>query len=197
LHFNIEQEIVYRLKISLCYDKCMFNRLTTQQIISNGLIAGLYVILTLMPPLDQIAFYAIQFRISEALLLLIFFRKDYVFGIVIGTFLANLLGPTSFGFIDAVLGSLVSLLVGILIGKSKSIYVAFLFPIVLNAVYLGFFLPIMIPDLPFEFFVIISTGFFVAIGQATVLFGLALPLYYSLRKNRYFLVMIGATQNVR
>jgi uncharacterized membrane protein len=175
----------------------MINRLTTQQIISNGLIAALYVILTLMPPLDQISFLAVQFRVSEALLLLIFFRKDYVFGLVIGTFLANLLGPTSFGLIDAILGSLVTLVVGIFMGKSKSIYVAFIFPIVLNAIYLAFFLPIMIPDLPFEFLVIVTTGFFVALGQAGVLYLIALPLYYTLRKNRYFLVLIGATQNVR
>jgi uncharacterized membrane protein len=175
----------------------MINRLTTQQIISNGLIAGLYVILTILPPLDQISYLAIQFRVSEALLLLIFFRKDYVFGIVIGTFLANLLGPTSFGLLDAFLGSLVTLIVGILMGKSKSIYFAFIFPVVLNGIYLGLFLPIMIPDLPFEFFVILTTGFFVALGEAGVLYLIALPLYLTLRKNRYFLVLIGATQNVR
>jgi uncharacterized membrane protein len=175
----------------------MFNRLTTQQIISNGLIAGLYIILTITPPLNQISYLAIQFRISEVLLLLIFFRKDYVIGIVIGTFFANFFGPNGgWNLIDAILGSIVSGGVGYLMGKSKSIGIAIIYPIIFNGIYVGLLLPFIL-DVPFNFFTVGGFALSVALGEAAVLIILGLPLFYGLRKNRYFLVLIGATQNVR
>ena len=40
----------------------MINRLTTQQLISNGFIAALYVILTITPPFNSFAYLGSQFR---------------------------------------------------------------------------------------------------------------------------------------
>ncbi|HOF43397.1 MAG TPA: QueT transporter family protein, partial [Bacilli bacterium] len=47
-------------------------------IVRNALIASLYVVLTVINPFS---FESIQFRISEILILLVFFRKDYFLGL--------------------------------------------------------------------------------------------------------------------
>lgn len=173
------------------------NRLATQQLITNGIIAALYVVLTITPPLNTLAYLGVQFRVSEALLLLVFFRKDYLVGLVIGTFIANLLGPLgSFVWFDAILGSLVTFSAGYFLGRSKQFWLGMIFPVVFNALYLAFFLPFAL-DLPFEWGVMYPIALSVALGQAVVLYGLSFPLYVVFRKNKYFLRIIGATQNVR
>jgi uncharacterized membrane protein len=175
----------------------MLNRLITQQIISNGLIAALYVVLTITPPLNAIAYLGVQFRLSEVLLLLVFFRKDYIVGIVIGTFIANMFGPIgSFAILDAFLGSLVTLVAGFFIGRSKQFLMSMITPVLFNGLYLGIFLPIYVGD-DLNIFNIGGFGLSVAFGQFVVLYGLGYPLYLALRKNTYFLRLIGATQNVR
>ncbi len=175
----------------------MINRLATQQLITNGIIAGLYVVLTITPPLNSLAYLGIQFRVSEVLLLLVFFRKDYIVGIVIGTFIANLFSPLgSFVWFDAVIGSLVTFGAGFLLGRTKEFWVGMVYPVFFNALYLAIFLPFAL-ELPFEWTLISSIGFSVALGQFVVLYGLGFPLYFIFRKNRYFLRLIGATQNVR
>ena len=76
----------------------------------NAMIASIYIVLTLVPPLNTLSFLTIQFRVSEALLVLVWFRKDYVIGLVIGTLIANFFGPLggAFSLLDAVIGSMVS-----------------------------------------------------------------------------------------
>jgi len=145
----------------------------------NAMIATIYIILTLVPPLNTLSFLAIQFRISEALLVLVWFRKDYVIGLVIGTFIANFFGPLGGGFsvLDAVLGSLVSFLAlqGMVISKPRM--VGILSPIILNAVYLAIFLPFALSIEPSAFIgFALATGLSVALGQAAVLILLGLPL---------------------
>jgi uncharacterized membrane protein len=175
----------------------MINRLLTQQLITNGIIASLYVVLTITPPLNALAYLGVQFRISEVLLLLVFFRKDYIVGIVVGTFIANVFGPLgSFVWFDAILGSLVTFLSGYLLGRSRVYWIGMIPPVVFNALYLAIFLPLALA-LPFEWSVISSIGFSVALGQVAVLYGLGFPLYVIVRKNKYFLRLMGATQNVR
>jgi uncharacterized membrane protein len=147
----------------------------------NAMIATLYIVLTLVPPLNSLSFLAIQFRVSEALLILVWFRKDYVIGLVIGTFIANFFGPLGGGFslLDAVFGSLISFLAlqSMLIIKPR--WVGLFAPIMLNALYLSIFLPFALSIEPaawigFGF----ATGYSVALGEATVLILLGLPLFF-------------------
>jgi uncharacterized membrane protein len=176
----------------------MWTRLTVQQIISNGLVAGLYIILTVIPPLNQISFLTIQFRIAEVLLLLVFFRKDYAIGLVIGTSFANLFAPHPLAIYDAILGAIVTAIACWGIGRSKNYVMAMIYPIVLNAIYLGVFLQIAVAipsTLSIVAFFSIATA--IALGEGLVLFLLGYPLYLTFRKNKQFLILIGATQNVR
>ena len=63
-------------------------KLTTRKITQNAVIAAMYFVITLIS--SPLSFGLIQFRISEFLMLLCFFRKDYVIGVTIGCFLSNL-----------------------------------------------------------------------------------------------------------
>ena len=145
----------------------------------NAMIATIYIVLTLVPPLNTLSYLAIQFRVSEALLVLVWFRKDYVIGLVIGTFIANFFGPLggAFSVMDAVLGSLVSFLALHFMIRTKPRWVGLLAPIVLNSLYLAIFLPFALSVessaiIGFAF----ATGISVALGEAAVLILLGLPL---------------------
>jgi uncharacterized membrane protein len=159
----------------------------------NAMIATIYIVLTLVPPLNTLSFLAIQFRVSEALLVLVWFRKDYVIGLVIGTFIANFFGPLGGGFsvLDAFLGSMVSFLAIQLMIRIKSRWVGLLAPIVLNALYLAVFLPFALSIEPSAFIgFAFATGFSVALGEAAVLILLGLPLVFVIEKQPRLLHLV-------
>jgi uncharacterized membrane protein len=164
----------------------------------NAMIATIYIVLTLVPPLNTLSFLAIQFRVSEALLVLVWFRKDYVIGLVIGTFIANFFGPLGGGFsvLDALLGSMVSFLAIQLMIRIKSRWVGLLAPIVLNALYLAVFLPFALSIEPSAFIgFAFATGFSVALGEAAVLILLGLPLVLLIElQPRLLQLMKGSTR---
>jgi uncharacterized membrane protein len=164
----------------------------------NAMIATIYIVFTLVPPLNTLSFLAIQFRVSEALLVLVWFRKDYVIGLVLGTFIANFFGPLGGGFslLDAALGSMVSFLALQLMIKSKPRWVGLLAPIILNAVYLAFFLPFAL-SIEASIFVsfAFATGLSVAIGEAAVIILLGLPLVFVIESQpRLFQLIKGGAQ---
>jgi uncharacterized membrane protein len=160
-------------------------KLTLKRLAVNALIAALYLDITLVTA--SFAYRDIQFRIAEIFVLLVFFRKDYLIGITIGCFLANLLGP--FGILDAVFGSLATLASGLLIAYSKRLFVATLFPVVINGFVVGAEL-YFLEGLPFW----LST-LFVAIGEFAVVSVLGYLVFKKLRSNEYFMKMIDANQN--
>ncbi len=84
----------------------------------GGLIAALYVVLTLLANAMGLANYAIQLRFSEALCILPVFTPAAVPGLFIGCLIANLI--TQLPWQDVVFGSLATLLGALgayLIGK--------------------------------------------------------------------------------
>ncbi len=58
-----------------------------------GVLAALYVVLTVVPPLNAISFGALQLRVAEALCVLPFFFPETAWGLVVGCLLANLFSP--------------------------------------------------------------------------------------------------------
>jgi uncharacterized membrane protein len=159
----------------------------------NAMIGTIYIVMTLIPPLNTLSFLAIQFRVSEALLVLVWFRKDYVIGLVIGTFIANFFGPLGGGFsvLDALLGSLVSFLALQLMIRIKPRGLGLLAPIILNAVYLAIFLPFALAIEPSAWIgFAIATGLSVAVGEAAVLILLGLPLTFLIQLQPRLLQLI-------
>ena len=164
-------------------------RLNIRKIVFAGLIAALYIALTIAS--YPLAYEAVQFRISEALTILPFFFPFAVPGIVIGVFIANLIGP--FGLVDAIVGgsaSLVAALCTMWIGMrwreakwSKA--VACFPPVIINAVFIGtmiayFMLSYGETNSFMAAFVV--SGLWVGFGQAVVMYALGLPLMIILPK---------------
>lgn len=118
-------------------------RFSTKNLALSGIIASLYVILSLVT--FPIASGSLQLRLSEGLTLLPLIMPQAIIGVTVGCLISNIL--TACLFFDVVFGSLVTLIAGtctFFVGKSikngilKS-FVGGLFPVVLNA----FFLPLI------------------------------------------------------
>lgn len=104
-------------------------------LVRSAVIAALYFCLTTF--LAPISFGPIQFRIAEAMCLLPLIFPEASLGLCVGCALANISSP--FGIWDMAVGSLVTLVAGVLTAKSKNILVGGLPPVLLNA----FILPII------------------------------------------------------
>ena len=116
------------------------NQLSVARLVRCAVIAAVYVVLCLA--LAPFSYGAVQVRIAEALCLLPVFGAEYIVGVTLGCFLANLLGST---VIDAVLGTLATLLACLVTYKLRNVRVkglaipASLPPVVFNMLIVGAF----------------------------------------------------------
>lgn len=116
---------------------------TTKIIARAGIIASLYVLLSLIT--FPVASGAIQFRVSEALCILPLIYPETALALAVGCALSNLI--TGCAIFDIVFGSLITLVAGgltLLIGKFikntiLKISIGGIFPVLLNA----FLLPLI------------------------------------------------------
>lgn len=155
----------------------------TRKIVISALVAGLYAALTLA--LGAISYGPIQFRIAEIMVLLAFIRKDYIWGLTIGCFLANVIGP--YGVPDIVFGTTATFLSVYAVyitskymkGSKYGLLIASIWPTIINAIVIGFMLnkfagvPLVLG--------MVEVGF----GQFVVITIVGVPLYKSLEK-KYF-----------
>ena len=98
-----------------------------------ALVAAMYAVLTVV--IAPLAFGEIQFRFSEVLVLLCFYRKDYAPALIVGCFIANLFSPM--GLMDIIFGTLATAAAVIPMYCMKNIYLAALLPIVSNGIIVG------------------------------------------------------------
>lgn len=82
-------------------------KINVKDLTQVALIAALYVVLTITPPLNAISYGAYQFRVSEVLNFTAFYNRKYLLGITLGCMIANLY---SFGWIDVFVGGLSTLI---------------------------------------------------------------------------------------
>jgi uncharacterized membrane protein len=108
-----------------------------------GVVAAIYVVLCLA--LQPLSYGAVQVRVAEALCLLPVFGTEYILGVVLGCFLANLLGST---IVDVIFGTLATLLAYRLrnIRFKGLALAASLPPVLFNAVIIGIEIAVMFPD---------------------------------------------------
>jgi len=164
---------------------------TIRQICNNALIAAIYVALTIVPGVNLISFGQVQFRVAEILVLLCFFRKDYSIGLIIGCAIANAIGATQSGMaLDFIFGTIATALSVLCIAFSKNLFLASLFPVIINGFVIGAELYFYF-ELPFW----INVGF-VALGEFVVITIFGVLLFSYLRKNKLFLKIINANQNI-
>ncbi|MFR8871163.1 QueT transporter family protein [Paraclostridium sordellii] len=147
----------------------------TKKLVMTSLVAAIYAVLTLV--LGAISYGPIQFRIAEIMVLLAFIKKDYIWGLTIGCFLANVIGP--YGVPDIVFGTTATFLSvyaiyltgKVMKGKKYAILIASIWPTLINAVIIGFMLNIFV-GMPL-ILSMIQVGF----GEFVVIIIIGVPLY--------------------
>lgn len=76
-------------------------QLSVRDLTHIAIVAALYVVLTITPPLNAISYGVYQFRISEMLNFLAFYHRKYIIAVTIGCMISNAL---NYGPIDVVVG---------------------------------------------------------------------------------------------
>mgnify|MGYP006352611783 FL=1 len=174
----------------------------TAYLVTAGVIAALYTALTFFTNqvMSYLSWGPVQFRVSEALMVLAFVTPAAIPGLTLGNALANLLnlGATgAFGWFDVIFGSIATLLAAIWIYKfRKRPIVALLGPVIANALIVPAYLPIILQglglykipllgiDLEGNYLAMYLFGFItVGLGEAVVVYGLGLPLRSALKRN--------------
>lgn len=148
---------------------------STKKVATTAVVAALYAALTL--GLSFISYGPIQFRLSEVMTLLPLISKEYIVGLTLGCFLANILGP--YGVPDIIFGTLATFISVYLVyltgkymkDKKSTPLVASLWPVVVNAIIVATQLKIFF-DLPFVLSMI-QVGF----GQFVVITIVGVPLF--------------------
>ena len=156
---------------------------STLIIVRAGLIAGLYVALSLITM--PIASGAIQFRISEALTILPLFFVEAIPALFVGCMLSNLI--TGCLILDIVFGSLITLVASVctfLIGKiiKNTFFKMFLggvFPVLLNALFLPIIWVKVYGALEYVYYL---QALFLFISQSLSVYACGTPLFLAVRK---------------
>ncbi len=173
-----------------------------------AVIAALYFVLTYF--LAPISFGPIQFRVSEALMLLIcLLPKSAMIGLPLGVCLANYFNPQSLGVVDILGGTLASLLACVLtnwlfkrvkgqlsleasgkmraeIWKQAVFYLLPLPNVICNGLIVGIYLtPLLQPNAPLSVYAINLLSF--SLSEAGVVYLLGLPLLYALSSQKMVL----------
>ena len=115
-------------------------KLSVRRLVRCAVIAAVYVVVCLV--LAPFSYGAVQVRAAEALCLLPIFGAEYIVGVTLGCFLANLIGST---VIDVVFGTLATLMACLVTCKLRNVRIkglaipASLPPVVFNMIIVGAF----------------------------------------------------------
>ncbi len=166
--------------------------LTVRKITFAGVIAAVYFTLTLL--LTPISFGNIQARLSEALTLLALLAPEAILGVTLGCLLANifgvLMGTNILGILDVVIGTLATLLAGLLTYRFRKIrfkgipWLSAFMPVIFNGLFIGLEFAFALGSSESFGIVFLVSGLEVAIGEAIGCIGLGLPLALYLEKNK-------------
>ena len=155
---------------------------STRSLTRAALIGALYFLLTLI--FQPISFGAIQFRISEALTLLPVMFAEAVPGLFVGCLLSNLLGGGV--WFDVVLGSIATLLAGILARKFRSRpLLSAAMPVLFNGLIVGpvvYFAYVRAPGDPTSVPTLLFNMVTVAFGELVVCYILGLIMIQAMKK---------------
>ncbi|MDO5042360.1 MAG: QueT transporter family protein [Slackia sp.] len=179
----------------------------TSYVAQAGMIGAVYAACTLaaLVLLQGLAWGPVQFRISEALVVLAVLTPAAVPGLTIGCIVANLAnmvisGTGALGLLDVVFGSAATLVGALWCRKFASRPgIALLGPVLANALIVPAYLPLLLQGLgfytipfttisldgaylPMYLFGLVATG----IGEAVVVYALGMPLLSALRKANVF-----------
>lgn len=145
-----------------------------KEIARISIIASLYVLLTILNPFS---YDTVQFRISEILMFLCCFKKEYILGLTIGCFISNFF--SSMMLYDIIFGPLATLISAILMYKTKNIFISWIYPVIFNAIIVGLELTLVFNS-PY-----LINLFWVGFGELVVMI-IGLIIFLFIRKKDYF-----------
>lgn len=111
----------------------MNSRKSVDFVVRTAVVAALYAALTLS--MAPISYGMIQLRLSEVMTLLAFINPVYIAGLTLGTLIANI--ASQLGMADMVFGTLATFISVVLMSRMKNIWLASLWPSVINGVIIG------------------------------------------------------------
>lgn len=158
----------------------MKNFFQTKNLVRTAMVAALYGALTWV--LSSLSYGPIQFRLTEIMVLLAFIDSAYIPGLVLGCIIANIFSPM--GFVDMAFGSFATLIAVFLISKTKSLFLATLYPTIANGIIIAIELYFIL-KLPF----LLSFGE-VALGEFIVVTCLGYPIFKAILKNEKLVALL-------
>ena len=153
-------------------------KLTTKQLALSGIVAGLYAAITILTA--SFAYGNIQFRIADAMCLLVVLEPSLTIGLTLGCLIANIFSTVS--MLDIVIGTAATLLGCLLTVRLRKTWLLPLPTILANAILVGAMLAfVLTPEAFWSGFAVMGAE--VAAGEIAVLYLLGVPLYLFLKKN--------------
>ncbi len=157
----------------------------------SSIIAALYMALTFMQEylLPGTTSMAIQFRASEALVLLCVFTPAAIPSVTVGCFIANLVSVGALP-VDMIMGTFASFLAATFAYKLRNMtfknipVVSALMPAVFNGLIIGLEIEIFFIEGPFNFVSFLTQCAFVFIGEVGVCMTLGLLLVRTIRNKK-------------
>jgi len=140
-----------------------------------GVIAALYVVLTYLAGLMNLAYGPVQFRFSEALTVLPFLFPEAIPGLFVGCVVSNLISP--YGALDLVVGSLATLIAAVWSNRCGTRWFAPMPPVLANAVLVGGMIAWYEAGFGAGFLpAFLYNALTVGVGELVVCYALGLPL---------------------
>ena len=150
-------------------------RFTAKYLARAAIIAALYVILTYLAGIWNLAYGPVQFRFSEALTVLPFLMPEAIPGLFVGCIVSNILSP--YGLLDLIVGSLATLIAAVATARCRSRCLAPLPPVLSNAILVGAMIAWYEAGFGPGFAAAFAyNAFTVGLGEAVVCYVLGLPL---------------------
>lgn len=109
--------------------------INTRYLTRAAVIGALYVALTYLAGLMNLAYGPVQFRFSEALTVLPFLFPEAIPGLFVGCVVSNLISP--YGALDLIVGSAATLLAAVWTARCGKRWFAPIPPVVCNALLVG------------------------------------------------------------
>lgn len=144
---------------------------------ANAVIAALYAVVTIV--LGAFSYGPVQFRVSEALVVLCAFRPSLGVGLTLGCFLANLFSSVT--ALDLIFGTLATALACLWTARCKKLWLMPIPNVVTNALIVGAMLAAVLSPTAFlPSFALMALQ--VGLGELVVMCGLGLPFAVLLQK---------------
>ncbi|MEG2428908.1 MAG: QueT transporter family protein [Oscillospiraceae bacterium] len=177
----------------------------TKKLSQIAMIAAIYAAISFA--MFFISFGQIQFRVSEMLTILPVFTGMAVPGLTLGCVISNLVGffcgANPLGLIDAIVGSTATLISAILtyyIGKSDKKWIKYIFaplpPVIVNAIIIGFEVTFAFNGINSPTSVYLTNMGLILLGQATICYGVGVPLMMILQKNNLWQKIFSGNKKI-